>query len=63
MDLWQNYLQIKKMEHIGIAVKNINEASLLYEKLLGIAPYKEEQVTSEGVKTVFFNSGNTKIEL
>jgi methylmalonyl-CoA/ethylmalonyl-CoA epimerase len=54
---------MKKMDHIGIAVKNIEEASLLYEKLLGIAPYKEEEVLSEGVKTVFFNSGNTKIEL
>ena len=51
------------MEHIGIAVKNLNEANLLYEKLLGISSYKEEEVMSEGVQTVFFNSGNTKIEL
>jgi methylmalonyl-CoA/ethylmalonyl-CoA epimerase len=54
---------MKKMEHIGIAVKNLNEANLLYEKLLGISSYKEEEVMSEGVQTVFFNSGNTKIEL
>ncbi len=51
------------MEHIGIAVKNLNEANLLYEKLLGIPSYKEEQVMSEGVKTAFFNLGNAKIEL
>ena len=54
---------MKKMEHIGIAVKNLNEANLLYEKLLGIPSYKEEQVMSEGVKTAFFNLGNAKIEL
>lgn len=54
---------MKKLEHIGIAVKNIEEARLLYEKLLGMPPYNEEDVLNEGVKTVFFNSGNTKIEL
>lgn len=51
------------VEHIGIAVKNIKEANSLYEKLLGVAPYKQEEVTSEGVLTSFFKVGSTKVEL
>ena len=54
---------MKKIEHIGIAVKNLEASNLLYEKLLGVSAYKEEEVVSEGVKTAFFKSGPNKIEL
>lgn len=54
---------MKKIEHIGIAVKNIEEASATYEALLNQAPYKKEEVESEGVTTLFFRSGESKIEL
>jgi methylmalonyl-CoA/ethylmalonyl-CoA epimerase len=52
-----------KIEHIGIAVKNLEESNLLFEKLLGVSAYKEEEVKSEGVKTSFFKNGPNKIEL
>ncbi|MBJ6118578.1 methylmalonyl-CoA epimerase [Pontibacter sp. BT310] len=54
---------MKKVEHIGIAVKNFSEANSLYYKLLGVEPYKAEYVESEGVNTSFFRVGETKIEL
>ena len=54
---------MKKIEHIGIAVKNISEANKIYEILLGSAPYKSEKVESEGVETSFFQCGESKIEL
>ena len=54
---------VEKVEHIGIAVKNIEEANKVYEKLLGVAPYKTETVESEGVNTSFFQTGESKIEL
>ena len=54
---------MKKIEHIGIAVNNIEDASLIYEKLFGAPAYKLEEVASEGVKTAFFKSGPNKIEL
>ncbi|AWG21083.1 methylmalonyl-CoA epimerase [Flavobacterium faecale] len=54
---------MKKIEHIGIAVKNLEDSNLLFEKLLGTAPYKLEEVVSEGVQTSFFISGPNKIEL
>lgn len=54
---------IKKIEHIGIAVKNLNESNALFEKLFGRAHYKIESVESEGVSTSFFMLGETKIEL
>ncbi|NDK57713.1 methylmalonyl-CoA epimerase [Pontibacter fetidus] len=54
---------MKKVEHIGIAVKNFSEANALYYKLLGVEPYKTEYVESEGVNTSFFRAGDTKIEL
>jgi methylmalonyl-CoA/ethylmalonyl-CoA epimerase len=54
---------MKKIEHIGIAVSNLEKASLTYEKLFGATAYKEEEVASEGVKTAFFISGPNKIEL
>jgi len=54
---------MKKVEHIGIAVKDLDAADALYEKLLGVSSYKTENVESEGVKTAFFKIGTTKIEL
>ncbi len=54
---------MKKIEHIGIAVKNLEASNLLFEKLLGVSNYKMEEVLSEGVKTSFFKSGPNKIEL
>jgi len=54
---------MKKIEHIGIAVNNLRDAVLIYEKLFGIPAYKEEEVASEGVKTAFFMNGPNKIEL
>lgn len=52
-----------KIEHIGIAVKNMEEANRLFSKLLGKQPYKIEEVESEGVRTSFFDVGGLKIEL
>mgnify|MGYP001332560681 FL=1 len=54
---------MEKIEHIGIAVKDLDEANNTYEKLLGYEPYKQEVVESEGVATSFFMSGESKIEL
>ncbi len=52
-----------KIEHIGIAVKNLDEAIILYEKLLHTKCYKIEEVINQKVKTAFFQIGNSKIEL
>jgi methylmalonyl-CoA/ethylmalonyl-CoA epimerase len=54
---------IQKIEHIGIAVKDINAAEAIYEKLLNSPSYKREEVASEHVLTSFFMSGPNKIEL
>jgi methylmalonyl-CoA/ethylmalonyl-CoA epimerase len=54
---------MKKIEHIGIAVKDLEKSNALFKQLLGKAHYKTEEVTSEGVKTSFFKSGPNKIEL
>ena len=54
---------MKQIEHIGIAVKNIENANELYAKLFGKPSYKTEVVASEGVKTSFFKVGDNKIEL
>jgi methylmalonyl-CoA/ethylmalonyl-CoA epimerase len=54
---------MRKIEHIGIAVKDLNASNQLFEKLFGNPPYKEEEVVSEGVKTSFFMNGLNKIEL
>ena len=53
----------KKLEHIGIAVKNLEASEALFTKLLGIEPYKREEVSSEGVMTSFFLLGDIKFEL
>lgn len=52
-----------KIEHIGIAVKNLSDSLPLYEKLLSSECYKLERVDSEGVITAFFKAGESKIEL
>jgi methylmalonyl-CoA/ethylmalonyl-CoA epimerase len=54
---------MRKIEHLGIAVKDLEKSNELFEKLLGKAAYKEEAVEGEGVKTSFFMVGETKIEL
>jgi methylmalonyl-CoA/ethylmalonyl-CoA epimerase len=54
---------MKKIEHIGIAVKSLEVSNTLFEKLLGVSAYKQEEVASEGVKTSFFMNGPNKIEL
>lgn len=54
---------MEKLEHIGIAVKNIETANKLFASLLGRDHYKIEEVASEGVRTAFFDVGGVKIEL
>jgi methylmalonyl-CoA/ethylmalonyl-CoA epimerase len=54
---------VNKVEHIGIAVKSIEESNDLFAALLGTEPYKREVVESEGVVTSFFKTGDSKIEL
>lgn len=54
---------IRKIEHLGIAVKDIEKANATFEKLLGNTPYKKETVESEGVSTSFFAVGESKVEL
>jgi len=54
---------MKKIEHIGIAVKDLEVSNKLFASLFGEKHYKEEEVVSEGVKTSFFKSGPNKIEL
>jgi methylmalonyl-CoA/ethylmalonyl-CoA epimerase len=54
---------IKKIEHLGIAVANIEESLRVFETLLGTKCYKIEEVESEGVKTAFLQVGESKIEL
>ena len=52
-----------KVEHIGIAVKDLSNSNELFEKLFNKPSYKIEEVVSEGVNTSFFQIGETKIEL
>ena len=54
---------MRKIEHIGIAVKSLSDSIPLFEKLLNSQCYKTEIVESEMVKTAFFRVGDTKIEL
>lgn len=53
----------KNLEHIGIAVKDLEVSKSLFEKLLQVKSYKTETVESEQVSTAFFQSGETKVEL
>jgi methylmalonyl-CoA/ethylmalonyl-CoA epimerase len=52
-----------KIEHLGIAVKNLSASVPLFEQLLNTPCYKTEEVASEGVSTAFFQTGDSKIEL
>ncbi|MDC1226193.1 methylmalonyl-CoA epimerase [Algibacter sp.] len=54
---------MNKIEHIGIAVKNLKDSNELFSKLFGEPHYKTEEVKSEGVYTSFFKVGDNKIEL
>lgn len=54
---------MNKIEHIGIAVKDLEKSNELFASLFGTRHYKIEEVLSEGVKTSFFRSGPNKIEL
>lgn len=54
---------LEKIEHIGIAVKDLENAEWIYAKLLNTSSYKREEVASEYVITSFFQSGPNKIEL
>ncbi len=54
---------MEKIEHIGIAVKDLEVSNVLYQKLLGVAHYKTEEVVLEQVLTSFFKVGESKIEL
>ncbi len=54
---------MRKIEHIGIAVKNLAESDALFAAVLNTPSYKQEEVASEGVVTSFFKVGESKIEL
>jgi len=56
-------MNITHIEHIGIAVKNLNESINFYENILGLKCYAIEEVADQKVKTAFFQVGQTKIEL
>lgn len=56
-------MNLSHIEHIGIAVKNIEESKKYYEDVLGLKCYAVEEVTDQKVKTAFFKIGQTKIEL
>ena len=56
-------MNISHIEHIGIAVKKLNEAIKFYEDILGLKCYSVEEVKDQKVKTAFFMVGQTKIEL
>ncbi len=54
---------MNKIDHIGIAVKDLEKSNALFAKLLGTPHYKIEEVESEKVRTSFFKTGDSKIEL
>jgi methylmalonyl-CoA/ethylmalonyl-CoA epimerase len=56
-------MNISHIEHIGIAVKSIEESRKYYEEVLGLKCYSVEEVKDQKVKTAFFKVGDTKIEL
>jgi len=56
-------MELTHIEHIGIAVKNLEEAVKYYEKILGLKCYAVEEVKDQKVKTAFFKIGQSKIEL
>jgi len=56
-------MELTSIEHIGIAVKNLEESIKFYENILGLKCYAVEEVKDQKVTTAFFNVGQTKIEL
>jgi methylmalonyl-CoA/ethylmalonyl-CoA epimerase len=54
---------MEKIEHIGIAVASLEDGQKLFSALLGKEPYKIESVDEEGVVTVFYQMGDSKVEL
>jgi methylmalonyl-CoA/ethylmalonyl-CoA epimerase len=56
-------MNISHIEHIGIAVKNLEESIKYYEEVLGMKCYNIEEVADQKVRTAFFKVGDTKIEL
>ncbi len=56
-------MELSHIEHIGIAVKNLDESIKYYENVLGLKCYSIEEVADQKVKTAFFKIGQTKIEL
>ena len=56
-------MELSHIEHIGIAVKNLDESIKFYEKVFGLKCYAVEEVKDQKVKTAFFKIGETKIEL
>ncbi len=56
-------MELTHIEHIGIAVKNLDESIKFYEDVLGLKCYRIEEVKDQKVKTAFFQVGQTKIEL
>ncbi len=56
-------MDLSHIEHIGIAVRSIDEAKKYYEKVLGLECYATEEVKDQKVKTAFFKVGQTKLEL
>ena len=56
-------MELSHIEHIGIAVKDLNESIKFYENILGLKCYNIEEVKDQKVKTAFFMVGQTKIEL
>ncbi|MBU2650686.1 MAG: methylmalonyl-CoA epimerase [Bacteroidetes bacterium] len=56
-------MELSHIEHIGIAVRNLDEAIPYYENVLGLRCYAIEEVTDQKVKTAFFKVGQTKLEL
>ena len=56
-------MSLRKIEHIGIAVSDLNKSNELFKKLLGKGHFKTELVEGEGVETSFFQVGETKVEL
>ncbi len=59
----KKFIIMLKIEHLGIAVKNLNSSNAIFTKLFGKPPYKLETVESEQVSTSFFMMGENKIEL
>lgn len=57
------FITMLKIEHLGIAVKDIQKSNELFSKIFGTVPYKQESVESEHVLTSFFMIGESKIEL